>query len=135
MALKTRSTRHIGHYSVTLFRNDLVLYPLCCGCVPPPPPTVPVAEEGVSPCVQKAFAAMLGEDDEELDDEDEDDGDAEWKDIGEHYTGSGAGGGGGSEVTPGDVFALEMELNRENKKMMNVRPAFKNPSRHLLLLS
>lgn len=78
---------------------------------------------------------MLGEDDEDLDDEDEDDGDAEWKDIGEHYTGTGAGGGGGSEVTPGDVFALEMELNRENKKMMNVRPACKNPSRHLLLLS
>ncbi|KAF4074934.1 hypothetical protein AMELA_G00228980 [Ameiurus melas] len=78
------------------------------------------AEEGVSPCVQKAFASMLGEDEDEEDDEDEDDGDAEWKDIGEHHAGSGAGGGG-SEVTPGDVFALEMELNRENKKMMNER--------------
>lgn len=59
---------------------------------------------------------MLGDDgDEELGDEDEDDGDAEWKDIGEHYAED-----GGSEVTPGDVFALEMELNRENKKMMKV---------------
>ncbi|KAI5090218.1 general transcription factor 3C polypeptide 3, partial [Silurus meridionalis] len=76
-------------------------------------------EEGVSLCVQKAFASMLGED-EELDDEDEDEDGAEWKDIGEHYAGGG-GGGGSSEVTPGDVFALEMELNRENKKMMKDR--------------
>uniref|UniRef100_A0AAR2L4S2 General transcription factor IIIC, polypeptide 3 n=1 Tax=Pygocentrus nattereri TaxID=42514 RepID=A0AAR2L4S2_PYGNA len=61
-------------------------------------------EEGVSLSVQKAFASMLGEGLEEIigeDDEDE--------------------GGGGSEVTPGDVFALEMELNRENKKMMKER--------------
>ncbi|MCJ8747730.1 hypothetical protein PDJAM_G00156720 [Pangasius djambal] len=74
------------------------------------------AEEGVSPCVQKAFASILGEDDEELEDEDEDDGDEEWRDIGEHNAGD-----GGNEVTPGDVFALEMELNRENKKMMKER--------------
>ncbi|KAK3510992.1 hypothetical protein QTP70_027843, partial [Hemibagrus guttatus] len=81
------------------------------------------AEEGVSPSVQKAFASMLGEDedddeeDEEEEAEEDEDGDAEWKDIGEHY----AGDGGSSEVTPGDVFALEMELNRENKKMMKER--------------
>ncbi|GAA6078602.1 general transcription factor 3C polypeptide 3 isoform X3, partial [Tachysurus ichikawai] len=80
------------------------------------------AEEGVSPSVHKAFASMLGEDEEEEEEEeeeleDEEDGDSEWKDIGEHYA-VGGGGGGSSEVTPGDVFALEMELNRENKKMM-----------------
>uniref|UniRef100_A0A673G2Y3 General transcription factor 3C polypeptide 3-like n=1 Tax=Sinocyclocheilus rhinocerous TaxID=307959 RepID=A0A673G2Y3_9TELE len=48
-------------------------------------------EEGVSPSVQKAFASMIGEGLEE------------------------------NEVTPGDVFALEMELNRENKKIMKER--------------
>lgn len=58
---------------------------------------------------------MIGDDDEDGEDEDEDDGDAEWKDIGEHYADD-----SGNEVTPGDVFALEMELNRENKKMMKV---------------
>uniref|UniRef100_A0A8B9JKB1 General transcription factor IIIC, polypeptide 3 n=1 Tax=Astyanax mexicanus TaxID=7994 RepID=A0A8B9JKB1_ASTMX len=52
-------------------------------------------EEGVSLSVQKAFASMLGEGLEEMEDED--------------------------IVTPGDVFALEMELNRENKKMMRER--------------
>ncbi|KAM9454601.1 general transcription factor 3C polypeptide 3 [Clarias gariepinus] len=91
------------------------------------------AEEGVSPCVQKAFASILKEEDEDLEDEDEDDGDAEWKDIGELYAGGdGAGDGDGdgdsnndndndNDMTPGDVFALEMELNRENKKMMKDR--------------
>uniref|UniRef100_W5KPZ4 General transcription factor IIIC, polypeptide 3 n=1 Tax=Astyanax mexicanus TaxID=7994 RepID=W5KPZ4_ASTMX len=54
-------------------------------------------EEGVSLSVQKAFASMLGEGLEEMEDE------------------------GMDEVTPGDVFALEMELNRENKKMMRER--------------
>uniref|UniRef100_A0A4W4F993 General transcription factor IIIC, polypeptide 3 n=1 Tax=Electrophorus electricus TaxID=8005 RepID=A0A4W4F993_ELEEL len=49
-------------------------------------------EEGVSVSVQKAFASMMGEG---LVDMDEDDN--------------------------GDVFALEMELNRENKKMMKER--------------
>lgn len=31
------------------------------------------------------------------------------------------GGGGEEDPSVGDVFALEMELNRENKKMMRVR--------------
>uniref|UniRef100_A0A3B4BY48 General transcription factor IIIC, polypeptide 3 n=1 Tax=Pygocentrus nattereri TaxID=42514 RepID=A0A3B4BY48_PYGNA len=64
-------------------------------------------EEGVSLSVQKAFASMLGEGLEEI-----------WREIGEDDEDE---GGGGSEVTPGDVFALEMELNRENKKMMKER--------------
>lgn len=72
------------------------------------------AEDDVKPCVQKAFAYMIGEEDDEVQDEDLDDEDAddEWKDIGMDE--------GGGEVTPGDVLALEMELNRENKKMMKV---------------
>lgn len=98
----------------TLLRNfvyELLCHvPKCCVVFVFSP--VGGVDEGVSPCVQKAFASMLGEDNEEM--EDEDDGDAEWKDIGEHYAGD-------NEVTPGDVFALEMELNRENKKMMKVR--------------
>uniref|UniRef100_A0AAR2LX04 General transcription factor IIIC, polypeptide 3 n=1 Tax=Pygocentrus nattereri TaxID=42514 RepID=A0AAR2LX04_PYGNA len=77
-------------------------------------------EEGVSLSVQKAFASMLGEGLEEIVDEDmdEDDDEGEWREIGEDDEDE---GGGGSEVTPGDVFALEMELNRENKKMMKER--------------
>uniref|UniRef100_A0A8B9R6Z0 General transcription factor IIIC, polypeptide 3 n=1 Tax=Astyanax mexicanus TaxID=7994 RepID=A0A8B9R6Z0_ASTMX len=61
-------------------------------------------EEGVSLSVQKAFASMLGEGLEEMEDEGMDEGEDD-----------------GDEVTPGDVFALEMELNRENKKMMRER--------------
>ncbi|XP_066517872.1 general transcription factor 3C polypeptide 3 [Hoplias malabaricus] len=81
-------------------------------------------EEGVSPCVQKVFASMLSEALEEIVDEDMDedvDDDGEWRDIGEDDAEDDDDAGGGSEVTPGDVFALEMELNRENKKMMKER--------------
>ncbi|KAG9349390.1 hypothetical protein JZ751_027833 [Albula glossodonta] len=80
-------------------------------------------EEGVSPCVQKAFLSMLGEGVEEQLEDEEDDGDGE-----------GDGGTEEEEVaeededeeqieapSAGDVFALEMELNRENKKMMRER--------------
>uniref|UniRef100_A0A4W4FAC8 General transcription factor IIIC, polypeptide 3 n=1 Tax=Electrophorus electricus TaxID=8005 RepID=A0A4W4FAC8_ELEEL len=75
-------------------------------------------EEGVSVSVQKAFASMMGEG---LVDMDEDDnGDEEWRDIGEE-DGADDEVNGGAEITPGDVFALEMELNRENKKMMKER--------------
>ncbi|KPP62700.1 general transcription factor 3C polypeptide 3-like, partial [Scleropages formosus] len=63
-------------------------------------------DEGVSPSVQKAFASMLGEparkarQDDEHPDEDVDDTEV---------------------LSAGDVFALEMKLNRENKKMMRER--------------
>ncbi|KAG7315610.1 hypothetical protein KOW79_020476 [Hemibagrus wyckioides] len=102
--------------------NDAVPSTSVQTCKPTRKPHTVSAEEGVSPSVQKAFASMLGEDEDDDDEEeeeleDEEDGDAEWKDIGQHY----AGDGGSSEVTPGDVFALEMELNRENKKMMKER--------------
>uniref|UniRef100_A0A3Q3G776 General transcription factor IIIC, polypeptide 3 n=1 Tax=Labrus bergylta TaxID=56723 RepID=A0A3Q3G776_9LABR len=64
--------------------------------------------EGVSAGVQLAFASMLGEtpqppsSEEEGEEEEEEEEDDE-------------------DVTVGDVFALEMELNRENKKMMKER--------------
>uniref|UniRef100_A0A672RVC3 General transcription factor IIIC, polypeptide 3 n=1 Tax=Sinocyclocheilus grahami TaxID=75366 RepID=A0A672RVC3_SINGR len=64
------------------------------------------AEEGVSPSVQKAFASMIGEDDDDDEEEEEEEEEEDNDD---------------NEVTPGDVFALEMELNRENKKMMKER--------------
>ncbi|XP_051982607.1 general transcription factor 3C polypeptide 3 [Xyrauchen texanus] len=83
---------------------------------------------GVSPSVQKAFASMLGEGLEEMVEEDENDEDTkmEWKDIGEEdgeedEDEDDEAENDGNEVTPGDVFALEMELNRENKKMMKER--------------
>lgn len=68
---------------------------------------------------------MLGEGLEEIGEEDmdeEDDDDGEWRESGavEADDDDDDEGGGGSRVTPGDVFALEMELNRENKKMMKV---------------
>lgn len=82
-------------------------------------------EEGVSPSVQKAFASMLGDEgDGDLDDEDTK---MEWKDIGEEGEDDDDNDdddeedNDGNEVTPGDAFALEMELNRENKKMMRER--------------
>uniref|UniRef100_A0AAY4BHT2 General transcription factor IIIC, polypeptide 3 n=1 Tax=Denticeps clupeoides TaxID=299321 RepID=A0AAY4BHT2_9TELE len=56
--------------------------------------------DGVSLSVQQAFASMIGE--AEGDDDD----------YGEEEN---------EEITAGDVFALEMELNRENKKMMKER--------------
>ncbi|XP_076879328.1 general transcription factor 3C polypeptide 3 [Brachyhypopomus gauderio] len=75
-------------------------------------------EEGVSMSVQKAFASMLGESLEDVDEDD--DGDDEWRNAGEE-DGADDEVDGGGEITPGDVFALEMELNRENKKMMKER--------------
>ncbi|KAM5146923.1 general transcription factor 3C polypeptide 3 [Mantella aurantiaca] len=66
--------------------------------------------DGVSKSVQRAFASMLGEDDGEEEDEDED---------GDENSG---------QLSAGDVFALEMELDRENKKMMKAkRPRSKLP--------
>ncbi|XP_063049949.1 general transcription factor 3C polypeptide 3-like, partial [Engraulis encrasicolus] len=93
-------------------------------------------EEGISPSVHQAFASMLGEgggnedddddddDDEEEDEEEEDGGDDEAFDLNKHKDDlkeeeeEGEGGGDDEVMTAGDVFALEMELNRENKKMM-----------------
>ncbi|XP_018432472.1 PREDICTED: general transcription factor 3C polypeptide 3 [Nanorana parkeri] len=67
-------------------------------------------EKQMSRSVQRAFASMLGEDDGE-EEEDEDDG--------EDHSG---------QPSAGDVFALEMELDRENKKMMKAkRPRSKLP--------
>lgn len=86
-------------------------------------------EEGVSPSVQKAFASMLGDGDEGEDDQDDEDTKMEWKDIGEEGDddddddddNDDEEDNDGNEVAPGDVFALEMELNRENKKMLRVQ--------------
>ncbi|XP_005748128.1 general transcription factor 3C polypeptide 3 isoform X1 [Pundamilia nyererei] len=107
-------------------------------------------EDGVSPGVQLAFASMLGEtaepqSSEEEEEEEEQDSlsyvdDAHDKDyiadkeelqaeeIGKRPRQVGRQQGKKSEakemaedVTVGDVFALEMELNRENKKMMKGR--------------
>ncbi|XP_028836738.1 general transcription factor 3C polypeptide 3 isoform X1 [Denticeps clupeoides] len=80
------------------------------------------AEEGVSLSVQQAFASMIGEGLEVQQEEDdlEDEGfevsrekaEGDDDDYGEEEN---------EEITAGDVFALEMELNRENKKMMKER--------------
>ncbi|TDG96344.1 hypothetical protein EPR50_G00239210 [Perca flavescens] len=108
-------------------------------------------EEGVSPGVQLAFASMLGEKPEQpsseeedslsyVDDEDDEDYKVEEEEEGkmevektEKRPRRGGKGGKGrrykkkselteeEDVTVGDVFALEMELNRENKKMMKER--------------
>ncbi|KAK2856729.1 hypothetical protein Q5P01_005464 [Channa striata] len=105
-------------------------------------------EEGVSPGVQLAFASMLGEtpepqssedegqEDEEdslsyVDDEEDEDYKVEGEEVDVPAKGQGRGGRGvrcrkkkneeeedEEDVTVGDVFALEMKLNRENKKMM-----------------
>lgn len=64
------------------------------------------SDDGVSLPVQKAFASMLGEVAEE--------GEADGKEVEQNES-----------LSAGDVFALEMELNRENKKMMRVRMAQK----------
>lgn len=95
-------------------------------------------EEGISPSVHQAFASMIGEgveeeededddDDEEEDDDDDDDDDYDDEDYDfnkdkedtedEEEDDETENDG----ITAGDVFALEMELNRENKKMMKVR--------------
>lgn len=107
------------------------------------------SEDGVSPGVQLAFASMLGETAEPQSSEDEEEeeqdslsyvDDAHDKDyiadkeelqaeeIGKRPRQVGRQQGKKSkakemaeDVTVGDVFALEMELNRENKKMMKVR--------------
>ncbi|KAA8579701.1 hypothetical protein FQN60_006794 [Etheostoma spectabile] len=108
------------------------------------------AKEGVSPGVQLAFASMLGErpeppsSEEEdslsyVDDEDDEDYKVEQEEEGKMKVektekipkqrgkrGKGRKNRKKSElseedVTVGDVFALEMELNRENKKMMKER--------------
>ncbi|XP_067439330.1 general transcription factor 3C polypeptide 3 [Thunnus thynnus] len=108
-------------------------------------------EEGVSPGVHLAFASMLGEtqdplssqEEEEEEEEDslsyvDDENDEDYKvEEDEEKVGKAKaevaekrkrGGGGGEkeeqeaeDMTVGDVFALEMELNRENKKMMKER--------------
>ncbi|XP_064826286.1 general transcription factor 3C polypeptide 3-like [Oncorhynchus masou masou] len=89
-------------------------------------------EEGVSPSVQKAFASMMGEgteteqteeeeeEDEEEDEDNDDDYEEEEEEDSEEERKVEAKG---DEEGPsaGDVFALEMELNRENKKMMKER--------------
>uniref|UniRef100_A0AAZ3RGU9 General transcription factor IIIC, polypeptide 3 n=1 Tax=Oncorhynchus tshawytscha TaxID=74940 RepID=A0AAZ3RGU9_ONCTS len=66
-------------------------------------------EEGVSPSVQKAFDE---DNDDDYEEEEEEDSEEERKVEAK-----------GDEEGPsaGDVFALEMELNRENKKMMKER--------------
>ncbi|KAM9325619.1 general transcription factor 3C polypeptide 3 [Gastrophryne carolinensis] len=66
--------------------------------------------DGVSKSVQRAFASMIGEDDKdngEDEEEEEDDGE---------------------QLSAGDVFALEMEINLETKKMLKAkRPRSKLP--------
>lgn len=81
-------------------------------------------EEGVSPSVQKAFASMMGEGteteqtEEEEDDDDYEEEEEEEEDSEEERKVEAKGDEEGPSA--GDVFALEMELNRENKKMMKV---------------
>ncbi|CAH2306692.1 general transcription factor 3C polypeptide 3 [Pelobates cultripes] len=79
--------------------------------------------DGVSKSVHRAFASMIGEDErddeEEEEEEEEDDDDDEEEDDAEDNP---------EQPSAGDVFALEMELNRENKKMMKEkRPRSKLP--------
>lgn len=84
-------------------------------------------EEGVSPSVQKAFASMMEEgteteqteEEEEEDDEDDDYEEEEEEDSEEERKVEAKEDEEGPSA--GDVFALEMELNRENKKMMKVK--------------
>uniref|UniRef100_A0A671Z3H2 General transcription factor IIIC, polypeptide 3 n=1 Tax=Sparus aurata TaxID=8175 RepID=A0A671Z3H2_SPAAU len=66
-------------------------------------------DDGVSPGVQLAFASMLGETPQPPSSEEEEE---EEEDKVE---------GAKEDPSVGDVFALEMELNRENKKMMRER--------------
>ncbi|XP_061082620.1 general transcription factor 3C polypeptide 3 isoform X3 [Conger conger] len=93
-------------------------------------------EEGVSPGIHKAFSSMLQDEVEELieddddddDDEDDEDGDGgieeeeeEEDEEGEVAVAAKEGEEQSDFPSAGDVFALEMELNRENKKMMRER--------------
>ncbi|XP_030636502.1 general transcription factor 3C polypeptide 3 [Chanos chanos] len=83
-----------------------------------------LCEEGVSPSLQKAFASMLGEALEDYMDEDDDKDEDQWREYGEEDDDEEEEEeeeGGNEGVSAGDVFALEMELNRENKKMMRER--------------
>uniref|UniRef100_A0A671Z3H9 General transcription factor IIIC, polypeptide 3 n=1 Tax=Sparus aurata TaxID=8175 RepID=A0A671Z3H9_SPAAU len=64
--------------------------------------------DGVSPGVQLAFASMLGETPQPPSSEEEEEEEEDKEDDEE-------------DPSVGDVFALEMELNRENKKMMRER--------------
>ncbi|XP_073498435.1 general transcription factor 3C polypeptide 3 [Phyllobates terribilis] len=69
--------------------------------------------DGVSKSVQRVFASMIGEDEKD-DGEDEDE-----EDDGEETS---------EQPSVGDIFALEMEINRENRKMMKAkRPRSKLP--------
>lgn len=58
--------------------------------------------DGVSKSVHRVFASMMGENEEEEDEEEDEDEETS------------------EQPTAGDVFALEMVLNRETKKMMKV---------------
>ena len=60
--------------------------------------------DGVSKSVHRVFASMLGENEEE-EEEDEEEEEEEEEETTE-------------QPTAGDVFVLEMVLNRETKKMM-----------------
>uniref|UniRef100_A0A4W5R325 General transcription factor IIIC, polypeptide 3 n=1 Tax=Hucho hucho TaxID=62062 RepID=A0A4W5R325_9TELE len=87
-------------------------------------------EEGVSLSVQKAFASMMEEgteteqteeEEEEDDDNDDDYEEEEEEEDAEEERKVEAKGDEEEGPSAGDVFALEMELNRENKKMMKER--------------
>ncbi|XP_052373315.1 general transcription factor 3C polypeptide 3 [Oncorhynchus keta] len=86
-------------------------------------------EEGVSPSVQKAFASMMEEgteteqteEEEEEEDEDNDDDYEEEEEEDSEEERKVEAKGDEEGPSAGDVFALEMELNRENKKMMKER--------------
>ncbi|XP_053554531.1 general transcription factor 3C polypeptide 3 isoform X2 [Bombina bombina] len=71
--------------------------------------------DGVSKSIHRAFASMIGEDEDDEDEEEEEEQDGE-------------GEGNPEQPSVGDVFALEMEIDRENKKMMREkRPRSKLP--------
>uniref|UniRef100_A0A803VCK2 Ral transcription factor IIIC subunit 3 n=1 Tax=Ficedula albicollis TaxID=59894 RepID=A0A803VCK2_FICAL len=77
------------------------------------------ASDGVSKSVQRVFASMLGENEEEEEDEEEEEEEEEEQEEEEETT---------EQPTAGDVFVLEMVLNRETKKMMKEkRPRSKLP--------
>ncbi|XP_027317608.1 general transcription factor 3C polypeptide 3 isoform X1 [Anas platyrhynchos] len=63
--------------------------------------------DGVSKSVHRVFASMIGENEEEDDDEEEEEEEEEEETP--------------EQPTAGDVFVLEMVLNRETKKMMKER--------------
>uniref|UniRef100_A0A8D0HPS2 Ral transcription factor IIIC subunit 3 n=1 Tax=Sphenodon punctatus TaxID=8508 RepID=A0A8D0HPS2_SPHPU len=78
--------------------------------------------DGVSKSVHRVFASMIGENEEEEEEEEEEEGEEEEEEEGEEDEGT------SEQPTAGDVFALEMVLNRETKKMMKEkRPRSKLP--------